>query len=139
MVRVTYGAAEAGAPRRHPNLALAFALIAAALVACVGIVTYAKSTNALAPVETFQMTKLGTEYMVSEGGGGGERAVQEGGQGRSMRTVWAEGRTARPRSVVAPCPAHGRRRGSSRRPRVRATLWVDSVACSCCRQQLHGL
>jgi hypothetical protein len=67
MVRVTYGAAEAGAPRRHPNLALAFALIAAALVACVGIVTYAKSTNALAPVETFQMTKLGTEYMVSEG------------------------------------------------------------------------
>ena len=30
-----------------------------------GIITYAKSTNALAPVETFQMTKLGSEYMVS--------------------------------------------------------------------------
>jgi len=62
----TYGAAEAGAsPRRSPNLMLAFALIAAALVACVGIITFAKSTNALAPVETFQMTKLGSEYMVS--------------------------------------------------------------------------
>jgi len=66
MVRVTYGAAEVtGQPRRHASLVLAFALIAAALVACVGIITYAKSTNALAPVETFQMTKLGTEYMVS--------------------------------------------------------------------------
>ena len=64
-VKITYGAAEAGMqPRRSPNLVLAFALIAAALVACVGIITYAKSTNALAPVETFQMTKLGTEYMV---------------------------------------------------------------------------
>mmetsp|Transcript_7179 Transcript_7179/g.11445 ORF Transcript_7179/g.11445 Transcript_7179/m.11445 type:complete len:112 (+) Transcript_7179:35-370(+) len=62
----TYGAAEAGAsPRRSPNLMLAFALIAAALVACVGIITFAKSTNALAPVETFQMTKLGSEYMVA--------------------------------------------------------------------------
>ena len=47
-------------------MALAFALIAAALVACVGIVSFAKTTNALAPVETFQMTKLGTEYMVSQ-------------------------------------------------------------------------
>merc|ERR1712216_36807 len=66
MVRVTYGAAEVtGQPRRHASLVLAFALIAAALVACVGIITYAKSTNALAPVETFQMTKLGTEYMVA--------------------------------------------------------------------------
>ena len=65
-VRVTYGAAEVtGQPRRHASLVLAFALIAAALVACVGIITYAKSTNALAPVETFQMTKLGTEYMVA--------------------------------------------------------------------------
>lgn len=52
-------------PRRSPSLMLAFALIAAALVACVGIITFAKSTNALAPVETFQMTKLGSEYMVS--------------------------------------------------------------------------
>jgi hypothetical protein len=51
--------------------------------------------------------------MVSEGGRGGERAVQEGGQGRAMRTVWAEGRTARPRSVVSPRRAQGRRRGSS--------------------------
>jgi hypothetical protein len=66
-VKVTYGAAESVSPaqRRGPNLTLAFALIAAALVACVGIVTFAKSTNALAPVETFQMTKLGSEYMVS--------------------------------------------------------------------------
>jgi hypothetical protein len=66
MVKISYGAAEgaAGSARRSPNLMLAFALIAAALVACVGIITYAKSTNALAPVETFQMTKLGTEYMV---------------------------------------------------------------------------
>merc|ERR1712216_171302 len=69
MVHISYGAAEAGAPvqpRRSPSLALAFALIAAALVACVGIVSFAKTTNALAPVETFQMTKLGTEYMVSQ-------------------------------------------------------------------------
>merc|ERR1719371_94272 len=68
MVHISYGVAEAGAPvqpRRSPSLALAFALIAAALVACVGIVSFAKTTNALAPVETFQMTKLGTEYMVA--------------------------------------------------------------------------
>jgi len=66
-VKITsYGLAEAStAPRRSPSLMLAFALIAAALVACVGIITFAKSTNALAPVETFQMTKLGSEYMVA--------------------------------------------------------------------------
>jgi hypothetical protein len=69
MVKITYGAADSEAapsPRRSPNLMLAFALITAALVACVRIITYAKSSNALAPVETFQMTKLGTEYMVSD-------------------------------------------------------------------------
>ena len=96
MVKISYGAAEgaAGSARRSPNLVLAFALIAAALVACVGIITYAKSTNALAPVETFQMTKLGTEYMVrgavmpATGGGGVLGGVTA--TGRMLRSVCRE-------------------------------------------------
>lgn len=122
MVKISYGAAEGavGSPRRSPNLVLAFALIAAALVACVGIITYAKSTNALAPVETFQMTKLGTEYMVrgavmpNAGGGGATaaarmlppdsrgRPVGAAGSVRNSTTLrlltgWAGARAAMPR------------------------------------------
>jgi hypothetical protein len=42
---------------------MAFALMAAALVCAVGIVTYAKATNALQPVSMIT-TKLGSEYQV---------------------------------------------------------------------------
>jgi hypothetical protein len=42
---------------------MAFALMAAALACAVGIVTYAKATNALQPVSMIT-TKLGSEYQV---------------------------------------------------------------------------
>eukprot|EP00960_Hanusia_phi_P042250 755388-Hanusia_phi.AAC.2 len=62
-----YGAADTRRPQQQQRqrLSLVFALIAAALVSCIGIIAYAKHSNALAPVETFQMTKLGTEYQVA--------------------------------------------------------------------------
>jgi len=60
-----YGSAPNVAPvRKTANLALAFALIAAALVCAVGIVSYAKASNSLSPISTLT-TKLGSEYMVS--------------------------------------------------------------------------
>jgi hypothetical protein len=59
-----YGSAPSVAPvRKTANLALAFALIAAALVCAVGIVSYAKASNSLSPISTLT-TKLGSEYMV---------------------------------------------------------------------------
>mmetsp|Transcript_61774 Transcript_61774/g.141411 ORF Transcript_61774/g.141411 Transcript_61774/m.141411 type:complete len:106 (+) Transcript_61774:26-343(+) len=60
-----YGSAPNVAPvRKTANLALAFALIAAALVCAVGIVSYAKASNSLSPISTLT-TKLGSEYMVA--------------------------------------------------------------------------
>jgi len=60
-----YGSAPSMAPvRKSASLAMAFALIAAALVCAVGIVTYAKATNALQPVSMLT-TKLGSEYQVA--------------------------------------------------------------------------
>ena len=91
------------APWARPgaNLALAFALIAAALVACVGIITYAKSTNALAPVETFQMTKLGTEYMVRGA------VMPNAGGGRVRGGATAAARMSPPGSRGRPVGAAG--------------------------------
>eukprot|EP00961_Rhodomonas_salina_P078962 1061917-Rhodomonas_salina.1 len=82
-----YGAAVSSpAPaRRGPQLAFAFAIIAAALVCAVGIISYAKYTNALQPV-AMVTTKLGDEFMVSPAGALAHMVQRVGGLGQCRRT-----------------------------------------------------
>merc|ERR1719453_1462112 len=66
-MQASYGSAptQAAVARKSTGIAFVFAIIAAALVAAVGIISYAKYTSALGPVSTMQMTKLGSEYQVA--------------------------------------------------------------------------
>ena len=61
-----YGATVVRPQRRSVQLALIIGVMLVGLISTVCLITYARSTSMLAPVETFQMLATGNEFLVRD-------------------------------------------------------------------------